>query len=103
MTPTSRPGLTEASSLTHYRGTTSLVPTGPSTTTHAPQPYDEDKLLFNSGDINNKITVKKAGIIAVCYCQWANWQGCMKDEYWVMAARTTIKGEGKKLLWNSNE
>lgn len=49
------------------------------------------RLVFNGGSVDNQLVVKKAGTIAICYCQFVNMYGCANNE-WVMAVRTTIRG-----------
>lgn len=62
-------GLTQSSAYSAYRGTAA----------------DSDtRLVFNAGDQTNKITVKRAGVVAICYCQFANQNGCLRNEYFVV-------------------
>lgn len=82
-------GLTASRSGTNYRGTTTS--TGGS--------KDLSKLMFNSGSLSNKMTVKKAGVVAICYCQWASENTCNSSDYWVMAVRTTIRGPNLNARW----
>ncbi|CAD7959916.1 unnamed protein product [Amoebophrya sp. A25] len=54
---------------------------------------DKNKMIFNTGSLTNTVQIKKAGIVAICYCQWAATTGCNDNGlYWVLAGRTTIKG-----------
>ena len=85
-------GLSE-DSVDNYRGKTTL--TGGSA--------DPDKYLFNAGSLSNLVTVKKAGVVAVCYCQFAATSACDKDYYWVMAARFTVKGPFEQIATNNLE
>ncbi|CAD7940504.1 unnamed protein product [Amoebophrya sp. A25] len=77
-------GLSSASAFTNYKGTASGT----------------DRLAFNGGNsASNKITVKKAGVVAICYCQFADAGGCLLQDYWMMAARMTIKGPSNNHNW----
>ncbi len=58
------------------------------------------RLAFNAGGPTNRITVKKAGIMAICYCQFADaTNGCLRSEYWVLATRLTVKGATANHNW----
>eukprot|EP00929_Paragymnodinium_shiwhaense_P030622 TRINITY_DN1731_c0_g1_i1.p1 TRINITY_DN1731_c0_g1~~TRINITY_DN1731_c0_g1_i1.p1 ORF type:complete len:3325 (+),score=634.57 TRINITY_DN1731_c0_g1_i1:113-10087(+) len=69
------------------------------TTAEAPK-----RLAFNNGDPNNNhVTIKKAGVIAVCYCATVETIpmtgervcGSPPANSWVLAARLTIRGPTK--------
>ncbi|CAD7968709.1 unnamed protein product [Amoebophrya sp. A120] len=79
-------GLSAASAYTNYRG----------------KGVNSDRLAFNAGNSANKITIKKAGVIGICYCQFAdaNSNGCMHKDYWILAARMTIKGPTAGHNWS---
>jgi hypothetical protein len=84
-------GLSADTAISNYRGTT--AESGAAT--------DLDKVIFNSGDLSNMITVLKSGVIAICYCQWASATECDSDDYWVMASRLTVKGPIEQIATNN--
>ncbi|CAD7936810.1 unnamed protein product [Amoebophrya sp. A120] len=80
----------EANAVSAYRGTR----------TTGGVSADKNKMIFNTGSLTNSITIKQAGIVAVCYCQWAATTGCSDNGlYWVLAGRTTIKGPSGGERW----
>jgi hypothetical protein len=54
-------------------------------------PPDLTKLVFNADTFQNTITIKKAGLIAVCYCAFVKDNVC-QDNNWKMVTHLTIRG-----------
>lgn len=65
---------------------------------------DGQRLIFNSGDTANQVTVKRAGYIAICYCALIDEQGtnatgdCM-DDHWVFTQHITVRGPDTGQTW----
>lgn len=59
---------------------------------------DPQKLIFNGGLATNRITILKAGFLAVCYCANQTNGACLNNQ-WVLAARMTIRGPQAGLQW----
>eukprot|EP00746_Dinoflagellata_sp_MGD_P164941 gnl/MRDRNA2_/MRDRNA2_93924_c0_seq1.p1 gnl/MRDRNA2_/MRDRNA2_93924_c0~~gnl/MRDRNA2_/MRDRNA2_93924_c0_seq1.p1 ORF type:complete len:3212 (+),score=535.85 gnl/MRDRNA2_/MRDRNA2_93924_c0_seq1:111-9746(+) len=53
---------------------------------------DTDRLVFNSGDSDNHVSIKKAGVFAVCYCAFTYAGKCTFDVNWRLATHITIAG-----------
>jgi len=84
-------GFSESTAYTHYKGQNS-----------------NGRLVFNGGNVANQVTVKKAGVLAICYCQFATAAGCdqsdsstsgLHSDYWVLASRVTVKGPTSGHTW----
>mmetsp|Transcript_104286 Transcript_104286/g.262459 ORF Transcript_104286/g.262459 Transcript_104286/m.262459 type:complete len:3286 (+) Transcript_104286:57-9914(+) len=60
---------------------------------------DPNKFLFNNGTLDNQITVRKAGFLAVCYCS-GHEDGVCFSNAWVLAARLTIRGPKEGHVWS---
>lgn len=60
---------------------------------------DPNKVVFNTGSLTNLVTVQTAGQIAICYCQFVGTTKCENDAYFVLAARTTIRGPIEAHSW----
>ena len=87
-------GHSEASAYTHYRGVTPGSRAGRSASLGLAN-SEGGRLVFNNDTDENLITIRKAGVIAICYCQFANAKAdgrCDHKDYWVLAVRTTIRG-----------
>ncbi|KAF4663929.1 protein arginine methyltransferase 10 [Perkinsus olseni] len=76
-------GLTASNAASEYKGTTN----------------SHDRLMFNSGDLSKLVTVKKPGIVALCYCGMIVDNACSDDTYWVVAGRFTIRGPDSDQNW----
>lgn len=59
---------------------------------------DPNKLIFNNGTLQNRITVKKAGFLAVCYCSGVENGVCLSNG-WVLAMRLMIRGPREAHAW----
>jgi len=59
---------------------------------------DPDRLVFNSMNLNNRLTVKLAGAIAICYCARVVDNVCANNQ-WVLASRMTIRGPTPNQHW----
>jgi hypothetical protein len=59
-----------------------------------PDPNIVDNYLTFSGETGtNKMTVKKSGVVAICYCARVSDLGeCLNPSYWLYAGRMTIRG-----------
>lgn len=61
-------------------------------------PGDPEKILFNGGDLSNRIIVQKAGTIAICYCPVTDGYYCHRNN-WVLMSRMTIRGPAPGQSW----
>jgi hypothetical protein len=70
---------------------------------------DGTRLLFNSGDTTNQVTVQRAGYVAICYCAFIDTSGvppsgtladgeCL-DDHWVLTHHITVRGPGLGQSW----
>lgn len=57
-----------------------------------------DRLVFNAGNLDNKIRPLRAGVMAICYCSQVSNGQCYYDQ-WILAARLTIRGPGPGQFW----
>jgi hypothetical protein len=88
------PGLTEKSAFELHVGTR------PFRTLAGAGVDSPDRLVFNSNNPANTITVKRAGIVAVCYCAVVNTGGqCANSRYWMLAVSFTVKGPKPHQEW----
>lgn len=53
---------------------------------------DTEKLIFDGGLRANQISIRRAGVVAICYCQSATTAGCVSDTQWALIGRLTVKG-----------
>ncbi|KAF4662280.1 protein arginine methyltransferase 10 [Perkinsus chesapeaki] len=76
-------GLTASSAASEYKGATN----------------NYDRLMFNAGDFTKQVTVKKPGIMALCYCGIISDNACADGDYWVVAGRFTVRGPDSDQNW----